>query len=43
MYDERQLADYSGTGFTIERAKLASQNAADFVAAVRDYLNKNPP
>jgi uncharacterized protein (UPF0332 family) len=43
MFDERQLADYSGAGFTAERAQLAYQNASEFVAAVSDYLNKLHP
>jgi uncharacterized protein (UPF0332 family) len=40
MFDERQLADYSGAGFTAERAEVACQNATAFVTAARDYFDK---
>lgn len=38
MFDKRQLADYSGAGFTPERAKVAYQNAVAFVTGARDFL-----
>jgi uncharacterized protein (UPF0332 family) len=40
MFDERQVADYSGTGFSADRAETAHHNATVFVAAVNEYLGK---
>ncbi len=40
MFDERQLADYSGAGFNAERAEVAYQNATAFVETARDYFDK---
>ena len=40
MFDERQIADYSGAGFDEERVTIDCQNASEFVAAVREYLEK---
>lgn len=40
MFDERQLADYSGAGFDEERVIGDYQHADEFVAAVREYLEK---
>lgn len=40
MFDERQVADYSGTGFSADRAETAHQNATVFVAAVNEYFDK---
>ena len=37
MFDERQLADYSGAGFDEERVTIDYQHANEFVAAVREF------
>lgn len=38
MFDERQLADYSGAGIGEDRAQDAHQTATEFVSAVGRYL-----
>lgn len=40
MFDERQLADYSGADFDDDRVTLDYQNASEFVAAVQEYLEE---
>lgn len=40
MFDERQLADYSGAGFDEERVTLDLQSASEFVGAVQQYLEE---
>lgn len=40
MFDERQLADYSGAGFDEDRATVDYQYADEFVVAVQEYLQR---
>ena len=40
MFDERQLADYSGAGFSNDRVVVDIQNASEFVEAVQEYLQE---
>lgn len=41
MFDQRQAADYTGAGFTLDQADAAYNAASQFIDAVHDYLSNH--